>query len=167
MKITDKDFTEAEKLLIIFAKINQNNPQYFINIADDIFQKQPFLLSTMLGYQYDLGPEEFDYVFKLHLLIWEYFKTNKQVLDKVLTLEQYIKVENLNIKMFKYAEGEPDIVSQSNVFSMQLDKIKSKALLSLILLKFNTEPVLLKMQNSKRASIMIGVKSLLESFESL
>ena len=69
--------------------------------------------------------------------------------------------------MFKYAEGEPDIASQSNVFSMQLDKIKSKALLSLILLKFNTEPVLLKMQNSKRASIMIGVKSLLESFESL
>ncbi len=53
MKITAADFKETEQVAAFLLKIDTNDARLFEEVLDEVHCYQPFMISGMLGYQYD------------------------------------------------------------------------------------------------------------------
>jgi hypothetical protein len=130
-------------------------------------QYQPFLLSILLGYRFDLKPEEHGEIIKIGLLIWEYFRENKNIRNKKLTEQHFERIQKRNLGMLKYLEGESDPAELLNITAIDLEYLKSKALLSGIFYRFDTQPIFMKIDSGTRGTILIGMKSIIECLEEI
>lgn len=134
MNFTQKDFKETSELASILKRIDNIDTEYVNIISDEIFTKQPFFLSVLLGCHMDTAPKELDEIMKIYILIWEYFKDNKRVLTNKLTESDFERIQSENIQMLDYATGESTWKETMEIYSADLQNLKSKALLSAVLL---------------------------------
>lgn len=164
MKFTQHDFDEIPLLARLIKRIDTIDSTYVNSISDDIYKKQPFLLSVLLGYNLDTTPIELEELMKVYFLIWEYFKDNQNVQNRKVTEQLFEKIHNRNIGMLRYAEGES--TDQSAIlYSSDLQNLRSKALLTAILFRFNNRPDLVSMDMKTKGMILIGIKTFIECFE--
>ena len=167
MKITQNDFNETTELAGLLKRIDNIDAEYINKLSDEIFIRQPFFLTVLLGYRLDVSPEELEEIMKIYFLIWEYFKSNKNVQSKKVTETHFEKVQDRNIKLLKYTEGEPEQTDKLNVYSFDLAYLKSKSLLTAVLYRYNNRPVLVKMNQESKGIIFLGIKSFIECFETI
>lgn len=162
---TQKDFREAKKIGEIKAKLEHIDNDYILSLTDEMFKYQPLYLSVLLGYHKDVSLEAYEEIIQLHILVWEYFRSKSGIRSKKVTESDYEKVLDRNIRMLKYSEGEPSQADQKKIFDLDLDKIKSKALMSAIFMRFELQPVLRKMNIQDRGAVLLELKSFVEIFE--
>ena len=167
MDFTKNDFAEAKELANVQIKIDNFDAEYLNLVSEEIFQKQPFFLTVLLGYRLDTTRVELDEIIKIYFLIWEYFKTTKRVQTIKVTEGHFENIQNKNIAMLQYTDGESDDVEKMKIYSSDLGNLKSKALITAILFRYHERPVLLKMDGHKRAIVLIGIKSFIECFETI
>jgi hypothetical protein len=167
IKLSGKDFKETDEIGKLLKKIDSVDEQYITSTYEEIRQFQPFLLSLLLGYQYDLNTRELDEIIKLHLIIWEYFKDKWNIKKRELAEIQFESTHNRNIEFFKYLEGEKSKKDLINTTSLDLENIRSKALLIGVLFRFDTTLVLSNIKGDLKAIVLIGIKSLIECFEEI
>ncbi|MFY9152976.1 MAG: hypothetical protein WAO52_13235 [Prolixibacteraceae bacterium] len=82
MKFIQNNFEETDQLVELIKRIDHIDAQYADTVSDEIFQRQPFFLSVLLGYQFDISKEEMEEIIKVYFLIWEYFRSNPNVQKK-------------------------------------------------------------------------------------
>lgn len=167
MNFTQKDFNETTELAQLLTKIDNIDEQYINEISDEIFLRQPFFLTVLLGYRLDTSPEELEEIMIIYFIIWEYFKLNKNVQKRIVTEAHFEKIQDRNISMLLYVQGEPEHTNSMKIYSDDLLNLKSKALFTAVLLRYTTRPVLLKMDAEKRGIILVGIKSFIECFETI
>lgn len=167
LKFTQNDFNEIESLAESIKKIDQIDSDYVSFISDEIYSRQPFFLSVLLGYRIDVTMEELEEIMKIYFLVWEYFRFKPNVQTIKVTESYFNKVLMKNIKMLKYSEGETNEIDKLEMFSSDLQNLKSKSLMTSVLFRFNERPTLLKMDIQKKGSIIIGIKSFVECFETI
>ena len=167
MKITQKDFDETTELAGTLTKIDNLSAEDVNTLSDEIFKRQPFFLTVLLGYRFDVTPEELEEIMKIYFLVWEYFRSYKNVQTKQVTETDFEKVQDRHIKMLNYIEGETEQNEKLNTYSYDLDKLKSKALLTAVLYRYDNRPVLLKMDKVTKGFIFVGIKSFIECFETI
>ncbi len=167
MEFTRKDFNETIDLAGLLKKIDNIDAHYVDKVSDEIFKYQPFFLSVLLGYSLDVTPVEMEEIMKIYFLIWEYFRGNKNVLTKKLTQAIYEKIQNRNIQILKNSETIKSKTARKKVYNDDLQNLNSKALLTAILFRFDTQPVLMEMEVQLKGIIMISTKSFIECFESI
>lgn len=164
MELTQQDFDETKLMAGLLKKIDAIDAAYVNSVSDDICKRQPFVLSVLLGYHSDVTPLELEELMKSYFLIWEYFKDNKNVQTKKITEKLFEKIHDRNILMLKYAEGE-SCGQRAIIYDHDLQNLKSKALLTAILFRFNSQPNLSNMDGEMRGMILIGIKTFIECFE--
>ena len=167
MDFKQNDFSEARELAKVQIKMDNIDAEYVNLISEDIFQKQPYFLTVLLGYRLVITPMELEETMKIYFLIWEYFRTNIKIQTIKVTENDFETIQNRNIAMLQYCDGEFDAVETNNIYSSDLENLKSKALFAAVLFRFNERPALLKMDVQKRFIIVIGIKSFIECFENL
>lgn len=167
MDFKQNDFSEARDLAKVQIKMDNIDAEYVNLISEDIFQKQPYFLTVLLGYRLVITPMELEETMKIYFLIWEYFRTNIKIQTIKVTENDFETIQNRNIAMLQYCDGEFDAVETNNIYSSDLENLKSKALFAAVLFRFNERPALLKMDVQKRFIIVIGIKSFIECFENL
>lgn len=167
MEITQKDINETAMLTELMRKINIMGAEYINSVSAEIFNLQPFFLTVLLGYRFDVTEKELDEIMTIYFLIWEYFKINKTLPIKKITEVDFEKTQIRNIQMLKYSEGESSNDDRMKVYSNDLKYLKSKSLLGAIIYKFNNSPILIKMNETKKNIILIGIKSFIECFETI
>ena len=167
MDFTENDFNQAADLAELLANIDSIDANYVDKISDEIYKYQPFFLSVMLGYNLDVTPEEMDEIMKIHLIIWLYFRSDKNVLSKKITQAKFEKMSQRNFQMLKYNDGEKSLSARSEIYGNNLQQLKSKALIAAIFFRVENKPVLIKMDAYFKGCIMIGVKSFIECFETI
>jgi hypothetical protein len=140
---------------------------YVNTVSDEIFEMQPFFLSVLLGYSYDVSMDELEEIMKIYFIVWEYFRSNPNVQKKRVTGSFFNKIQQKNIEMLKYTEGEPEENEKLEIFSYDLQNLKSKSLLAAIFLRFNERAVLVNMDFNNKGAVMIGIKSFIECFEEI
>lgn len=69
--------------------------------------------------------------------------------------------------LLKYLEGEPGHEGKLEVIASDLEHLNSKALLTGLFLRFNTQNELINMKPETRGILLIGMKSLIECFEEI
>lgn len=74
MIISKKDKKESLRVGQLIKKIELIDEKYVNEESNKISQKQPFLISLILGYRFDLKPLELEEIMKVIFLIWEFFK---------------------------------------------------------------------------------------------
>lgn len=148
-------------------KIDHIDADYVNTVSDEIYKIQPFFLSVLLGYQYDVSMEELEEIMKIYFLVWEYFRLHPNIQKSQVTEADFSKIQKQNIEMLKYSEGEPSENDKLSLYATDLQHQKSKSLLTAVFFRFNERPILLKMDIEKRGAILIGIKSFIECFEKL
>jgi len=167
MDFTKNDFAEAKQLAKVQIKIDNIDAEYVNLVSDEILKKQPFFLTVLLGYRLDTTPIELEEIIKIYFLIWEYFKTHKKVQTIKVTEDHFETIQLKNIAMLQYCEGELDEVEKIKIYISDLSNLKSKALFTAVLFRYNERPGLLKMDERKKGIILIGIKSFIECFETI
>lgn len=118
MKFTQKDFDEITPLARLVKRIDTIDSTYVNAISDDIYKKQTFILSVLLGYDLDSTSIEMEELMKVYFLIWEYFKDNQNVQNRKITEQLFEKIHNKNIGMLRYTERESTDQVQSFMLMM-------------------------------------------------
>jgi hypothetical protein len=167
IKFTKNDIYESELLAKTIKKIDEIDADYVNSASDEIFKHQPFFLTVMLGHRHDVSNYELEEIMKLYFLVWEYFRSNPKIKTKLVTESSFNKIQKRNIEMLKYSDGETNGNDKLDIYTQDIQTIKSKALLAAIFLRFNDRPTLFKMDIIIKGVIMIGIKSFIECFESL
>ncbi len=157
LKFTQNDFNEIESLAESIKKIDQIDSDYVSFISDEIYSRQPFFFSVLLGYRIDVTMEELEEIMKIYFLVWEYFRFKPNVQTIKVTESYFKKVLMKNIKMLKYSEGETKEIDKLDIFASDLQTLKSKSLMTSVFFRFNERPTLLKMDIQKKGSIIIGI----------
>lgn len=167
MKFTRNDLVDTERLAEVVRRIDQLDTVDANKVTDEIFQRQPFFLSVLMGYHFGVSVREMEEIIRMYLLIWEYFRPNKRVQSKQITQGDYEKIQARNIQMLKYSEGEFSEKGKRDVFTHDLQRLKSKPLWAAILFRFEHRPVLKLMDTQTKGMVLIGMKSFIECFESI
>jgi hypothetical protein len=136
MKFREKDFGEIDRVSRIIHFVDKMDVKYADKESDEVFQKQPFIISLVLGYGIDLNPKEHEEVIKVLFIIWEYFKVNEKIGTKKVTVKQYDRIAKRNLQMLKYYESETLEADKSMVIESDLSHLNSKALLTAIIFRF-------------------------------
>jgi len=167
MKITKEDINETIILNELIRKTNIIKAEYINSVSDEIFNTQPFFLTVLLGYRFDITKKELEEIMIIYFLIWEYFKIKKKLPIKKITEMDFEEIQNRNIQMLKYSVGELSLNDKLKVYSNDLKYFKSKSLLAAIIYKFQNRSILIKMDENNKNSILIGIKSFIECFEAI
>ncbi len=165
MIISKEDKKESLKVGQLIKKIELIDENYVNGESDIISQKQPFLISLILGYRFDLKPLELEEIMKIIFLIWEFFKKHHRAEIAKITETQFLRIQQRNVHMIKYFEGEQSKNSKLEVISADLENLKSKSLFTGVIFQFNQKVALLNMKTETRGIILVGLKSLIECFE--
>ena len=166
MDFSKRDFKEIGEISHFLNKVDNIDQRYIDLTTDGMYKYQPFLLSLILGYQHDLRLQEFEEVMKIYFIIWEYFKGKKNIKKKKLTEKQFEDSEKKNLYFFKYLE-KSESKDKEFAITNDLENQQSKALLTAILYRFNTRPILLTMSGENRGIVIIGIKSIIDCFEEI
>lgn len=167
MGISKNDFDELPELTRLVNKIAAINKEYANQISEEIFQKQPYFLTILLGYRLDTTALELEEIMKIYFLIWEYFRSNNNVQTIKVSETSFESSMQKHIEMMNYAEGESGQDAQMQIFSADLKELKSKALFTAILFQFNNILVLNQMEKRKRGIILMNIKCFIMCFERL
>lgn len=165
LDISEFDKVEIEGIQPILAMVDNIDVPTAEKLMDEIHHFQPFMISVILGFHFDLLPEEHGEVIKIGMLIWEFFKDKKGIKTKKVTQKQYERIQKRNVYLLKYLEGEPDMSEQSNIIAIDINKVKSKALLTIVWFRFKEIAILSKMTTENKGLVLIGMKSLIECLD--
>jgi hypothetical protein len=167
MQFKEEDFGEVERVSEIVKYVDHIDRISVDTLNDEIYKSQPFIISLILGYRLDFNEKEFEEIVKVLLIIWKYFKYTEKIPWEKITEEDFERLQQRNIQMLKYLDGEKLPEEKSVTISADLGNLKSKALLAGIFLRFDTNKTLVKMNINKKGMFVIGMKSLIECFEEL
>ena len=167
MKISGSDKEESLKISQLIKKIDLIDKEYVNRESDVISQKQPFLISLILGYSHDLKGHELEEIVKIIFLIWEYFKDFKQINKSKISESQFERIHQRNIHLLKYFKGEQSENAKSELVDSDLKRLNSKSLFAGVFFQFNHKEALLEMRSEDRGIVLIGLKSLIECFEEM
>lgn len=161
---TAKDYSETSELAGLIRKIDTSDAEYVDRISDEIFKYQPFFLTVVLGYRMDISSQELEEMMRIYLLVWEYFKSNKNLPKKKVTQTQFEEVQRQNMYMLHYSEGESE-ESRDKIYTDELQNLKSKSLWAAVHFRYNTRPALINMDPEIKGITLIGILSFIQCFE--
>jgi len=167
MIISKEDRNESKKVRRIIQKVEKIDANYVSSESEIINQKQPFLISLLLGFRDDLKETELEEIMKIIFIIWEYFKSSDQINKTMISENLYSKILKRNINLLKYLEGEDNSSSISEITEIDLSNLRSKALFSGIIFQFKNKRPLIEMNNEIKGYVLIGMKSLIECFDEI
>ncbi len=167
MIISGEDKIESLRVGQLIKKIEPIDENYINKESDIISQKQPFLISLILGYRFDLKELELEEIVKVIFLIWEFFKNHRQIEQTKISESQFMRIQQRNIHMLKYFEGERGKNAKLELVSADLENLNSKSLFTGVIFQFNHKVALLNMKEETRGILLVGLKSLIESFEEI
>lgn len=164
LTLTETDFKETSEVALLVKRMDIIDPNDVKRLSNDIFQHQPFFFSLLLGYQQDISVEELEEVSRVYFLVWRYFAENNKLPRKKVTQADFEIAQKRITTMLKYSEAEAKD-SRDDIFTNELENLKSKALWTAILLRYNTRPALICMDSENKSMTLIAVLSFIQCFE--
>ena len=132
MELSQSEINEANEVADLMFKIDNWDADYITSLSSEILQYQPYFLSVLAGVRVEVTEEELEEILKIYFLIWEFFRENKNVLEKKVTEADFNKVLDKQVDMLRYMEGEPTKKEKGKVVSYDFEKIKSRSLLAAV-----------------------------------
>jgi len=167
MQPISEDPAQLQKVAQIVHYCDTADLKTLEQIADEIYQYQPFLISLFLGYKDDVDPLQHDKILRVIIIIWLYFRDSKNARRKKITEGMFEAQEKKHLHFLKYFEGEPTEQAKSQLTLQDLKNLKSIELMALVWGRVLQGPALKKMEAETKGITLIGFKALIECFEKI
>lgn len=164
LTFTTKEYNEASEIARLIGKIDTIDAEYVNWVSDEISKHQPFFLTVLLGYRADVSPDELAEIMKIYFLVWEFFNLNDNISNSKVTQVQFEKVQRRFMHMLHYSEAESE-GSREKIYTNELQNLKSRALWTAVLLRYNNRPVLIRMDKEYKGIVLVGILSFIQCFE--
>ena len=135
MNFTSEDFEQTEQVARIIQFCDKTETKQLVGIVDEIYKHQPFVISIFLGYKDDMTPHQHDEILRILIMIWLFFKSNKNVEQHKISVALFEKIQKQNAQFLQYLDGEPSYQAQEETTGLNLSQLKSKALFTAVLFK--------------------------------
>jgi hypothetical protein len=169
MEITDKDVNDTRIVQKLIAKVENGDLLEVSEISDRIVKNQPFIMSLLIGYKFDLEEEveeALGEVMQMLFVIYLFFEESTKINKKQVSAREFEKAQNRNMKFLKYFSGEQSDKDRLEANRQFLASLRCKSLLAGILAMSNTQVGLNKLSGELKGIILIGMKTLIDCLES-
>ena len=165
MDITKRDIVETEFVEALIKKVDKIRSTEASEISDRIVKNQPFIMSMLIGYKFDVKEEELNDIMKMLFVIYLYFEKKTDVNKKQINSKEFEKYEKRNIQFLKYFSGESIKGNQLETNDQYLSNLNYKSLFTGILFMSNTQIGLKKMKSETKGIVVLGMKTLIDCLE--
>jgi hypothetical protein len=166
MEITHKDFNETRIVEKLIKKVENVDLLEANKISERIVKNQPFIMSLLIGYKFDVKEEPLNDIMKMLFVIYLFFEESAKINMKQINSSEFEEFHNRNIKFLKYLSGEQNDKNKSEVNKHFLSNLRYKSLLTGILVMSNTQKGFKQMNGESKGIILIGIKTLIDCLES-
>lgn len=167
MIVRQNDKIESARVAHLIKKVESMDATYVDLESNIIAQKQPFLISLLLGYRNELKESELEEMMRIIFLIWEYFKDFKQIGESKISADQFERIRLRNIKMLAYYEGEQNDNDKLALTGSDINHLKSKALITGVLFLMNHKKPLSAMKSGQKGTLFLDMKCLVECLDEI
>ena len=162
--LLSQDADNAPLVQEIIEKVDQFELDDLANLWEELVNYQPFLHRFLFSYEKEVAIEMLIEMQRIVAMIYLHFKERADIKALKVTENDYEEAEARNAAFIKYFSNEDD-EGQVNVALSDLMKLKSKSLYFGIVKKFESYPLLKKIDPFKKTTMLLEIKSLIECFE--
>jgi len=167
LHIENKDLKNLAKVDSLIRMIDLQDQAYFEKVLDEMHLFQPFLLSVLLGYQFDLTPLQHEKVIKIFTLIWAYFSDHENLRKKQVREEDLEDRLAGNLRTLQRFEKETTTDGKNTIFTEDMARINATGLYAAIFHMVGSDKVFDNMGVRDRTCLAIGLKNIIECIEAL
>lgn len=165
MEITKRDIVETEFVGELINKVDKIGLTEASEISDRIVRYQPFIMSLLIGFKFDVKEEQLNDIMKMLFVIYLYFERKTDISKKQINSKQFERYKKRNIQFLKYFSGEPTKENQLETNQQYLSNLNYKSLFTGILFMSNTRKGLKRMNSETRGIVILGMKTLIDCLE--
>jgi hypothetical protein len=166
MKDTKDDiYKEFNAINDIAERIVNEDMPYIKMLMKEVVRCQPFYASTMADITKDLDIEESDDIMSLFLIVWGAFRKYPACMETAVGEEQFERVQQKNISMFRYLEKEEDTGLFDDIVYNDINRLDNGPLMSFISHCFRAWPALTRMDFNDYTIALVVLKSFIECIE--
>lgn len=167
MEFTQDDYREAEDTHRMLTNLDRLESEETEELIDDVYSKQPFLVSLILGYKTAFREERSVEITKLILLVYQYFELKNLIGEEQITPELFERKQQKNISLAEYAGSDADENEKVEKVTADILGLKSIVLLACVWVAFDAKKPLMYMSMDDQEPVLMALKSLIECFEEL
>lgn len=168
MKETNANRLEDLKIIHhITERINNYDSDFISRLMSEATEKQTFFAFSIVQFTGDLEPKASEDILSLYLGVWGLFRNYPGCRQTAITRQQFERVQQKNISMFNYLDGEDDNKLFDQVVFDDHQRLKHNAVMQYVSHCFKTFPSLTAMEMNDYCVQLIGIKSFIECFEEL
>lgn len=160
-----RDIDEAQIVRELIKKVGNIELQEASEISDRIAANQPFIMSLLMGYTFDVEGDQLDDIMKMLFVIYLFFESHTETNRKQIDVIEFEYHQRQNVKFLKYFSGEETLGSQLEANKQYLYSLKFKALFAGILVMSNTQMSFKRMSGELKGIIVLGMKTLVDCLE--
>jgi len=134
-------------------------------ISERIVKKQPFIMSLLIGYKFDVKEEQLNEIMKMLFIIFLFFEKQTKIDKYQINPIDFESHQKKNIKFLKYFSTEPNKETQVKSNELYLSNLRFKSLFTGILMMSNTSVNFRTLSPELRGIIIIGMKTLIDCLE--
>jgi len=120
MDFTSDDFKQTGQVASIIQFCDKADMGQLGRIVDEIYKYQPFVISMFLGYKDDMNPYQHDEILRVLIIIWLFFKSNKNVERRKINVALFEKKQKQNVQFLQYLSGESSYKAQELTTGLNL-----------------------------------------------
>jgi len=165
--INKKDLKDTAKVASLIRMIELQDQVYFLKVLDEMHEFQPFLLSVLIGYQYDLTPLQHEKVIKIFALIWEYFGDHENLRKKQIRESDLKQIVAGSLHTLQSYDKETSTDGKNAAFNEDMARINATKLYLAIFYLINSDKEFDNMGVIERTYLAMGLKHIIECIEAL
>ena len=166
MDIKQRDFNELNIVKKLIKKVENLDLIEASNLSERIVKNQPFIMSLLIGYKFDVKEEELEDIMKMLFVTYLFFEESTEINKKQIDSKIFEERQTLNVKFLKYFSEDQNDENKSETNKHYLSNLRYKSLFTGLLLMSNTQKYFKSMDGELKGIIMVGMKTLIDCLES-
>ncbi len=135
------------------------------DISERMLKNQPFMMSLLIGYKFDVEEEALNDIMKIIFVIYLYFERLKKTNKKQLNSFEFEICQSKNLQFLNYFSGEENDKNKIKINKKYLSNLRSKSLFTGVLVMATTQNGFKRMNGELRGIVLIGMKTLIDCLE--
>lgn len=128
MNITKRDIAETQFVGRLIQQVDNIGFGEANNISGRIVENQPFIMSLLIGYKFDVKKEQLDGIMKMLFVIYLFFEQKADVKKRKIGPIEFEETQKRNVQFLKYFSGENSNKGQIEANKQYLSNLRFKSL---------------------------------------
>lgn len=165
MKLTPRDLEETKLVAALLKKVKQLDLTEVESISARMVEHQPYMMSLLLGYRFDVEKDQLDDVMRMLFLIYLFFERKTEIKKKQIDAEEFRKHQSKNGHYLKYLEGTKGRKAIAKINEEYLAHLRYISLFTGVIDLAQTQVSFQRIDPEVKGIVVLGMKTLIDCLE--